>query len=193
MHGIAASKPVRFGASGERFPGGCGSDVEQLGDEAGAVLRKWFMLSAMRRFLEVIVCLVPFLWASCVSMTLPKGGQVEPSLKGPATYNVDKDLVNTWELLYQINDKGEKDLVAADKPRTLIEFTDKGRVIFNKIYRDSPNALTSHQGSYSVDKGFINITDHKGRTSQWPYEVNGETLMTSMPDLKLKFFWRRSR
>lgn len=151
------------------------------------------MPSAMRRVVEVMICLIPLLWASCVTMSLPKTGQGDSGLKGPATYNVDKNLVSTWELLYQINDKGEKGLGPPDKPRVLIEFTDKGRVIFNKIYPDKPNALTKHQGTYTVDKGFITITDHKGQTSQWPYEVNGETLVTAMPERKEKFYWRRTR
>lgn len=145
------------------------------------------MPSVLRRIFEAVICLVPLLWASCVTMSFP-------GLKaGPASYSVDKNLISTWELLYQINDKGEKETVGPDKPRTLIEFTDKGRVIFNKIFRDNPDSLTSHQGTYTVDKGFLSITDHKGRTSRWPYEVAGETLITSMPERKEKFYWRRTR
>jgi hypothetical protein len=115
-----------------------------------------------------------------------------PSSGGQALANLDKSLADTWELLYQVNDKGEKE-PPRDATRTLIEFTDKGQVIFNRIDKENSDAMKSRSGKYSLDKTEISITDDVGNTVKWPYQVTGDTLVLFMPEVNKKFFWRRFR
>ena len=105
--------------------------------------------------------------------------------------NLDKSLADTWELLYQVNDKGDKEQ-PKESTRTLIEFTDKGQVIFNRTDKESPDTK-SRSGKYSLDKTEISITDDLGNTVKWPYQITGDTLVLFMPEVNKKFFWRRFR
>jgi hypothetical protein len=105
---------------------------------------------------------------------------------------VDKKLVDTWELLYQTNDKGDQERPPEDV-RTLMEFTDKGQVIFNRIDKEHSDKLVSRTGKFALDKEEINITDDRGNTVKWPYQVNADTLVIVMPEVKKKFYWRRFR
>lgn len=129
-------------------------------------------------------------------MTMPKTARMEPgaSSSGTAEAAVDKNLVATWELLYQANDKGEEKR-PLEGTRTLIEFTDKGQVIFNRIDKENSGAMKSRTGKYVLDKGEITITDDKGNAVKWPYEVTGDTLMIRMPEVpeKPNMYWRRFR
>ncbi len=147
----------------------------------------------LRRVIGVLICLAPLLCASCLSVTAPKSPQVEPGPNpGPALANLDKSLADTWELLYQVNDKGEKE-PPRDATRTLIEFTDKGQVIFNRTDKENSDAMKSRSGKYALDKTEISITDDLGNTVKWPYQITGDTLVLFMPEVNKKFFWRRFR
>ncbi len=147
----------------------------------------------LRRVIGVVICLTSLLCASCLSVTAPKSPQVEPNPNpgGQALANLDKSLADTWELLYLVNDKGEKE-PPKESTRTLIEFTDKGQVIFNRTDKESPDTK-SRSGKYSLDKTEISITDDLGNTVKWPYQITGDTLVLFMPEVNKKFFWRRFR
>jgi hypothetical protein len=125
---------------------------------------------------------------------MPKSPRVEtgkPS-SGTAEAAVDKNLVDTWELLYQENDKGEEER-PREATRTLIEFTGRGQVIFNRIDKERSDAMKSRTGRYALEKEEISITDDVGNTVKWPYKVNGDTLVITMPEVNKKFHWRRFR
>ncbi|MBI4964911.1 MAG: hypothetical protein HY913_16680 [Desulfomonile tiedjei] len=127
----------------------------------------------------VVICLGTLLFAACVSMsTRPQG-------------SIDKRLLDTWELLYQENDKGDQER-PNEATRTLIEFTDRGQVIFNRMDKDS-DKMKKRSGRYSAENEEISITDDGagGNTVRWPYQVAGDTLVLQMPEVKKKFYWRR--
>jgi hypothetical protein len=134
-------------------------------------------------------------------MSMPKSAQVEPNV--PATGPVspastaprgvpDTKLIDTWELLYQVDDKGDETRPRA-ATRTLIEFTDRGQVIFNRMDKETSDAMKSRSGRFSVEKEEITITDDAGNTVRWPYQVVGDTLVLAMPEVNKKFYWRRYR
>jgi hypothetical protein len=145
-----------------------------------------------KRMIGATICLVALLCASCISTTLPKTARVEPSPSSgePSQAPSDKNLLDTWELLYQVNEKGEQRPL--EGTRTLIEFTDKGQVIFNRMDKDS-DKMKNQTGKYALDNNEITITDNAGNTVKWPYQVTADTLVITMPEKKTKFFWRRFR
>ncbi len=57
--------------------------------------------------------------------------------------------------------------------RTLIEFTDKGQVIFNRMDKDNSDKMKSQTGKYALDNNGITITDDAGNTVKWPYQADG--------------------
>jgi hypothetical protein len=138
--------------------------------------------------------LVVFSCASCVGTGLSKSAKLEPSVpgSGASVGPDDKGLVDTWELLYQVNEKGDEER-PKEATRTLIEFTKNGRVIFNRIDSENPDRVKSQTGKYSLDKSEISITDDQGYTVKWPYQIIGDTLILDMPKEKKKFHWRRFR
>jgi len=130
-------------------------------------------------------------------MSLPKSAKLEPSSTMPASSAPsdaanDRALVDKWELLVLVNDKGEEEK-PRDATRTLIEFTDKGQVILNRVDKEESDALKSRTGRYTTAKNEVSITDDKGNTSVWPYQVTGDQLILVMPEMKKKFHWRRYR
>ena len=147
-----------------------------------------------KRMNGAAICLVALLCASCISTTMPKTARVEPSPSSgePSQASSDKNLLDTWELLYQVNEKGDEER-PRDATRTLIEFTDKGQVIFNRMDKENSDKMKSRTGKYALDKSDINITDDVGNTVKWPYQITGDTLMIVMPEVKKKFYWRRFR
>jgi hypothetical protein len=147
-----------------------------------------------KRMNGAAICLVALLCASCITTTLPKSARVEPSPSSgePSQASSDKNLLDTWELLYQVNEKGDEER-PRDATRTLIEFTDKGQVIFNRMDKENSDKMKSRTGKYALDKSEINITDDVGNTVKWPYQITGDTLMIVMPEVKKKFYWRRFR
>lgn len=116
---------------------------------------------------------------------------------------MDKKLVDTWELLHMVDDKGQEKR-PLDNTRTLIEFTEKGSMIVNRVDGDkpengkaaeggAPGVLKSSTGKYLVEKDEISITDDRGHSVRWPYKITGDTLVLSMPDKQWKLFLRRLR
>lgn len=130
----------------------------------------------------MVVFLSSLLFASCLSM-IPRQSTEAGS---------DKALVDTWELQYQVNDKGDQ-----EKPReatkTLIEFTNGGQVVFNRMDKENSDATKSRTGKYSLEKSEISITDDMGNTVKWPYQIAGDQLVIFMPEVNKKFYWRRNR
>ncbi|MGC8605754.1 MAG: lipocalin family protein [Desulfomonilaceae bacterium] len=110
----------------------------------------------------------------------------------PSTDNSDKSVVGKWELLYQINDKGERQN-PKDQTKTQIEFTDNGQVVFNRFDNENSDSVKSRTGKYSIEKGQISITDDAGNTVKWPFQVTQDSLIISMPEVNKKFHWRRIR
>jgi hypothetical protein len=109
-----------------------------------------------------------------------------------ASSSMDKGLTDKWELMYQINDKGEEQK-PREATRTVLEFTGNGEVIFNRMDKDSTDMSKSRSGKYTLDRDQIVITDDAGNTVKWPYTVTGDNLMISMPEVSKKFHWRRFR
>ena len=77
------------------------------------------------------------------------------------------------------------------RSRTLIEFTDNGRVVFNRMDKETTDSSKSRSGQFSLVKDEISITDDAGNTVQWPYQITGDTLVLVMPEVKKKFYWQR--
>ncbi|MEJ2716703.1 MAG: lipocalin family protein, partial [Deltaproteobacteria bacterium] len=148
-----------------------------------------------KRVMVGLLCLSPLVCASCLTLTLPKSARVESSPSAGAKSDraiKDARLVDTWELLYQVNDKGDEQR-PRDSTRTIIEFTDRGNVIFNRIDRENSDHMKSRSGKYSLENNEISITDDVGNTVKWPYSITGDTLVIVMPEVKKKFYWRRYR
>ena len=136
-----------------------------------------------KRTIGAAICLVALLCASCISTTLPKSARVEPSPPSgePSQASSDKNLLDTWELLYEVNEKGDQK-PPQEGTRTLIEFTDKGQVIFNRMDKDNSGKMKSRTGKYALDTSGITITDDAGNTVKWPYQVTADTLIITMPE-----------
>jgi hypothetical protein len=147
-----------------------------------------------KRTIGAAVCLAALVCASCITTTLPKTASVEPSPSsgGSSQAAADKNLLDTWELLYQVDEKGDQKR-PNEGTRTLIEFTDKGQVIFNRMDKENSDKMKTQTGKYAVDNSGVTITDDRGNTVKWPYQVTADTLVITMPEKKSKFFWRRFR
>jgi hypothetical protein len=143
---------------------------------------------------SVLMCIAAFC-SSCLTASLPKSARLEDaqsnpnmsaSLQGPG----DKSVVGKWELLYQLNDKGERQN-PRDQTKTQIEFTDNGQVVFNRIDNENADNVKSRTGKFTVDKNQISITDDAGNTVKWPFQIASDSLIISMPEVNKKFHWRR--
>jgi hypothetical protein len=142
-----------------------------------------------------LLALSPFFLGSCLTVTLPKGTSVDttPTTSGPPKSDLsDNRLIAAWELMYQVNDKGEEER-PRETTRATIEFTNEGRVFFNRIDRENENHKKSKTGKYSAEKDEIRITDDAGNTVRWPYSIAGDTLVLVMPEVKKKFYWRKTQ
>jgi hypothetical protein len=153
------------------------------------------MVCRLRPFVRAGACAIVLLCASCITMSLPKSARLEPGSSAtqasPSSGTTrDKGIVDKWELLYQVNDKGGEER-PRESTRTLIEFTENGKVVFDRIDKESTDARKSRSGQYAMANDEISITDDAGNTVQWPYQVNGDTLVLVMPEVKKKFYWRR--
>jgi len=105
---------------------------------------------------------------------------------------IDLNLLHTWGLLYKIDENGHEER-PIEGTRTLIEFTDKGQLIFSKVDNGSSHQMKNRAGKYALNGNEISITDESGNTMQWVYQVSGDTLVIDMPDAKNKFYWGRFR
>ena len=141
-----------------------------------------------------IACLALLFCTSCVTLTAQKEATVEnPTPTSPTSpTKAAKPLVDTWELLYQIDDKGHE-TKPKENTRTLIEFTEAGRVYFNELDKETSKSVKNRSGRYALEKDEMTITDDWGYTATWPYKLAGDTLVIVMPASKKKFYWRRSR
>jgi len=154
-------------------------------------------LSTLKRGFRLAAILAGLLCISCLTASLPKSAKVEPTPppseagSGQSTVE-DKSLVDTWELLYQLNEKGEEER-PRESTRTLIEFTEQGKVIFNRVEREHADSVKKRSGKFTLNGNEISITDDVGNTVKWPYQVTGDTLVLTMPEIKKKFYWRRYR
>lgn len=153
------------------------------------------MAGRLRPFIRAGVCAIILLCASCITTSLPKSARLEPSSSGSQTSTSagtarDKGIVDKWELLYQVNDKGGEER-PRESTRTVIEFTENGKVVFDRIDKETTDARKSRSGQYAMANDEISITDDAGNTVQWPYQVTGDTLVLVMPEVKKKFYWRR--
>jgi len=155
----------------------------------------------LKRVLWVLCLGAGLVCASCLGMSVPKGAGVDPSTSGIASRGgqmnssgrtTDQGLVDTWELLHQVDDQG-KELRPKESIRTLIEFTGNGQVIFNRMDKDESDAVKSRTGKYTVDRDEITITDDVGNTVKWPFKLVGDTLVITMPEAQKKFHLRRFR
>jgi len=150
-----------------------------------------------RCIVRVLICLMPFLFASCLGMSVPKDAKLEPPLASagnPAFSGsgaIDKALVDRWELTHLVTDSGEKQ-EPMEGTRTLVEFTENGGMVMNRADKESPS-VKKQTGHYSAEKNQLEVTDGEGRTSRWAYEVNGDTMVITMPEKKQKLYWRRYR
>lgn len=148
-----------------------------------------------KRVMVGMLCAVACLCVSCLSMTLPQGTTAEnPSPQPPPKEYVAADtrLCDTWELLYMVDDKGNEEK-PKEGTRVLIEFTQNGRLITNRIDGTASEQVRTKTGTYVAENNHINITDDKGNQTKWPYMIDGDTLITEMPEKRSKLYWRRFR
>ncbi|MEW6350856.1 MAG: lipocalin family protein [Thermodesulfobacteriota bacterium] len=137
----------------------------------------------------VLLCCTVLVCSSCFSTVAPKTAREERTPRRPVG-PIDKNLVSTWELIYQVNEKGERKL-PDESWRTRLEFTDKGDVIFNKSDTQGSLPVQTKTGTYSLEKSEMTITDDLGNTVTWPYTVADDVLVITMPEGNKKFYWRR--
>jgi hypothetical protein len=158
------------------------------------ILRMDGMLCRYGALLLLFAVIIMLSCVSCVGTGVSKSARVDPGVTGSTALDAagDKGIADTWELLYQVNEKGDEER-PKEATRTLIEFTKTGQVIFNRIDNENSDRVKSRTGKYSIDRAEINITDDAGNTVKWPYQVTGDTLVISMPEVKKKFHWRRFR
>ncbi len=146
-----------------------------------------------QRLIRAMLCVAVVFCSSCLTMTAPQSAKEDrPRTEAPRNPVKDNMLVDTWELMYESEDGGR------EKPtppgvRTLVEFTDQGRVIFNKTYSGDKNGVRSRTATYSLEKNEMHIRDDLGNSVRWPYHVTGDTLVIVMPEAKTRLYLRRSR
>ncbi len=153
------------------------------------------MVVLPKRIVWGLFCTLCCFCASCMTMTLPQSTKVKTqSEEVPRKEYIVKDdrLCDTWELMYLVNDKGEEKN-PDEGTRTLMEFTQKGEVIVNKVDRGATDRVKTRNAEYVAENNLINITDHEGNKVKWPYMIDGDTLIIEMPEVKKKFYWRRFR
>jgi hypothetical protein len=120
----------------------------------------------------------------------PRSGSEEGS--APSEGSTDPNLLDTWELLYQVNEEGHQER-PIEGTRLLMEFTDKGQLIFNRMDRKDSEKVKSRTGRFAADGNKISITEDDGSTIYWPYQISGDALVVEMFEFKKKLYWRRSR
>lgn len=129
------------------------------------------------------VCLLSniLICSSCVSLVVPKG-------EGDTQYN--KNLIDTWELMYQVDKNGD-----VSNPRknirVLMEFTDKGNFFLNWFDSDTSETLKSRSGRYTTEGNRVTIEDKDGNTDTWPYAFEDGKLVLALPAENKRFVWQR--
>ena len=142
-----------------------------------------------------VVCFTS-ICASCLTASLPKSARMDEetqsggAIQSSTVENAAKSVTGKWELLYQINDKGERQN-PKDQTKTQIEFTENGKVLFNRFDNENSDNVKSRTGKYTVENNQISITDDAGNTVKWPFQIASDSLIISMPEVNKKFHWRR--
>lgn len=154
------------------------------------------MVRVLKRLMGCLtLCLLPLVCASCLSMAVPQRTKVErPEAEASASKDLAErnPLTDVWELLYQV-DKSGKEEKPSESTRTLIEFTPRGRVFFNKLDKKTQDSIKSRAGHYKIKNEELTIIDDVGYTATWPYKLTGDTLVIVIPEIERKFYWRRHR
>lgn len=142
-----------------------------------------------------LLCLTLLVCASCFTAAVPKGA-VE--LESPAndsasdyTGRVDEKLIAVWELKRHLDASGKERIPDKDW-NVVIEFTTDGKVLFRKADK-SGGAPRSRTGTYAPAGNALVITDDEGRKKRWDYEISGNTLTVTWPQIKQKFIFERSK
>ena len=146
---------------------------------------------------SLLLCVAAFC-ASCLTASLPKSARLDGDMQtnsGQSSSGLiasEKSLLGKWELLYQVNDKGDRQN-PRDQTKTQIEFTDNGQVVFSRCDNESSDTAKNRSGKYSIEKDQISITDDAGNTVKWPFQIASDALIVSMPEVNKKFHWKRIR
>lgn len=153
-------------------------------------------MQTVSQWLRAVAVVCALLCASCLTMSLPKSARVEPNAppsRTESTSTTDSRLMDTWELMYQVNEKNSEEQPRPGT-RTLIEFKEPGRVVFSRIEREKESDVVNRrEGDFTVRQSEIHITDDAGNSVRWPYQITGDTLIIAMPNDKRKFYWKRCK
>jgi hypothetical protein len=114
-------------------------------------------------------------------LVVPKGAEnLEPSEK----------LIDTWELMYQINEQGQR-IDPGDDIRVLMQFTEDGRILMNWFDVKTSETLRSIDGSFKIEGDKVTIRVQAGNEKAWPYSFKDGKLILLWPSKNLSFIWRR--
>jgi len=139
-------------------------------------------MQTVSQWLRLFVVVCALLCASCLSLTLQ------------TAKTTDSRLFGTWELTHQVNDKNEEEPPRTGT-RTLIEFKAPDKIVFSRAgQRENENdPIKKREGNFFLQQNEIHVTDDGGNSVSWPYQIAGDTLITTMPKEKRKFYWRRTK
>ncbi|MCA1960945.1 MAG: lipocalin family protein [Desulfomonile sp.] len=139
-------------------------------------------MHAVSKWLRLSVVVCALLCASCLSLTLQ------------TAKTTDSRLFGTWELTHQVDEKNEEK-TPDPGTRTLLEFKEPDRIVFSRIQRreNDSDIVKKREGNFFLQQNEVHITDDGGNSVGWPYQIAGDTLITTMPSEKRKFYWRRTK
>jgi ankyrin repeat protein len=106
---------------------------------------------------------------------------------------MDRNLVATWELLSQTDEHGQNEQKPIENIRSLIEFTNKGVVVFSRIEKKVSDRTLVRTGKYRIERNEVVIADEAGNIVRWPYKIADDKLTIVMAEFKKKHYWRRVR
>lgn len=129
--------------------------------------------------LYLLIC--SLICCSCVSLVVPKDEQNPQS---------GESLIDTWELLYQIDEKGQKKLPGDENVKLLMRFSDDGRLYESYYDVKESKEIKSESISYRVQGNKLIIKDNKGNTATWIYSFKDGKLIILWSTNK-RFVWRR--
>ncbi len=118
---------------------------------------------------------------SCVSLVAPKG---------ETEANYSDSLIDTWELMYQIDENGEKKLPGDENVKLLMKFSEDGQLYESYYDVKESRELKSESISYKVQGNKLIIKDNKGNTATWVYSFKDGNLIILWSSNK-RFVWRR--
>lgn len=106
---------------------------------------------------------------------------------------IDPNLMATWGLLSQTDEHGKNEQKPIENIRSLIEFTNKGVVVFRRIEKIASDQTQVRTGKYRIERNEVVITDEVGNTVRWPYKIADDKLTIVMSEFKKKYYWQRVR